>query len=107
MFESAPGGASTTVDGPLTRVTVKEEDRAVPMAYHCTDCGVGAAWRVTRRGDGVVGWACPPHLAAVRDGMQRDDKVTELVVVLIGKLLEWLRLGARLAAIARDDPAAP
>jgi hypothetical protein len=77
---------------------------AVPMAYHCAECGVGAAWRVTRRGDGVVSWACPQHLAAVCDGMQRDDEVTELVVVLVAKLLEWLRLGARLEGIALDDP---
>ena len=55
---------------------------------------------VTRRGDGVVSWACPQHLAAVCDGMQRDDEVTELVVVLVAKLLEWLRLGARLEGIA-------
>lgn len=76
----------------------------MPMACHCAKCGAGAAWRVMRRGDGVVSWACPQHLAAVCDGMQRDDELTELVVVLIGTLMEWLQLGARLETISRDDP---
>jgi hypothetical protein len=37
--------------------------------------------------------------------MQRDDEVTELVVVLVAKLVEWLRLGARLGDIVRGDAA--
>jgi len=37
--------------------------------------------------------------------MQRHDEVTELVVALVAKLVEWLRLGARLEDIARDDAA--
>jgi hypothetical protein len=37
--------------------------------------------------------------------MQRDEEVTELVVVLVAKLVEWLRLGGRLEDIARDDAA--
>jgi hypothetical protein len=60
------------------------------MAYHCVECGAGAAWRVTRRGDGAVSWACPQHLPAVCDGMQRDDEINELVVILVAKLLAVL-----------------
>ncbi|MDT0353962.1 hypothetical protein [Pseudonocardia charpentierae] len=62
---------------------------------------VSGPWQVTRRGDGAVCWACPQHLAAVCDEMQRDDEVTELVVVLIAKLVEWLQLGAHLEDITR------
>lgn len=66
------------------------------MAYHCQVCGVGATWRITRRSDDAAAWACPQHLSAVCDGMQRDDEVTVLLVVLTAKLVEWLELGARL-----------
>jgi hypothetical protein len=75
----------------------------VTRPYHCGVCGVGATWRITRRGDNVVGWACPNHLAPVCDQLQRDDEVTELVVVLIAKLTEWAQLRARLDDIA-DKP---
>jgi hypothetical protein len=41
----------------------------------------------------------------VCNGVQRDNEVTEIVVALIAKLVEWLQLGAHLEDIARTDAA--
>lgn len=39
-----------------------------------------AEWRIHRRGDAVVSWACNLHLAEECHRLQRDFEVTELVV---------------------------
>jgi hypothetical protein len=79
-------------------------DRYDPApAYHCGICGCGApTWTVTRRGDAAVSWACDAHLAATAHRLQRDWEVTELVVRLRPKAVEWAEIGQRLAAVTKD-----
>lgn len=49
-------------------------------AYRCTECGDEPAWRLDRRGDAVVAWACDVDLLTVVFSLQRLNEVTELVV---------------------------
>jgi hypothetical protein len=49
-------------------------------AHRCEVCAGIYRWRVLRRGDAVVSWACPAHLTEVCDRLQRGWEVTELVV---------------------------
>jgi hypothetical protein len=37
-------------------------------------------WRLDRRGDAVVDWACDQHLAGVMEMLQRPRERTEIVV---------------------------
>jgi hypothetical protein len=67
-------------------------------------CGVCAAneptWRIDRRGDAAVSWACDDHLAQECTAMQRDWEVSELVVILAQKAREWSSIGAALEKTA-------
>jgi hypothetical protein len=50
-------------------------------AYRCEICDDDRPmWRLDRRGDAAVSWACTRHLSEVCDRMQRGYEVTELVV---------------------------
>lgn len=66
----------------------------------CCVCDNEATWQVTRRGDVATSWACGDHLASVCDDLQRDFEVTELVVKLYQKSVEWSQLNYRLNKIA-------
>jgi hypothetical protein len=54
----------------------------VSYAYRCEICNAMPLWRIERRGDAVVTWACmdPGHLVTVLDRLQRSWETTELVV---------------------------
>jgi hypothetical protein len=56
-------------------------DRGFP-AYSCQQCHSDVPWwRIERRGDVIVSWACFSHLPDVCLMMQRSDgQKTELVV---------------------------
>lgn len=73
------------------------------LAFRCEVCDGDPTWRLLRRGDAVVSWACPPHLSQVADGLQRDFEVTELVVTLISKNREWQEIGQTLEKIAKEQ----
>lgn len=80
------------------------EPRSGP-AYHCEICGQREpTWTITRRGDAAVSWACDPHLATVAHRLQRDWEVTELVVRLRPKAIEWAEIGQRLAEVTKASP---
>lgn len=49
-------------------------------AYRCQEDDGDAQWRIERRGDVVVTWACGDCLPTVCDGLQRPWEATELVV---------------------------
>jgi hypothetical protein len=57
-------------------------------------------WRIMRRGDVVVSWACDEHLAVVCERLQRDSEVTELIVTDSRKTREWVAIGKALDKIA-------
>ena len=69
-------------------------------AFRCEVCSVEPAWRLLREGDAVVTWACPPHVSAVLDELQRDHEVTRVVVSSYTKSREWAEIGQSLAAVA-------
>lgn len=75
-------------------------------AFRCETCDCDPMWRITRRGDAVVTWACVAHLSEACERFQRDWEITELVVTPSAKAREWSQLSARLDAIS-TDPAAP
>jgi hypothetical protein len=52
-------------------------------AFRCGWCTGIPAWRVLRRGDAEVTWACARDLDAECCRLQRDGEVTELVVTHI------------------------
>lgn len=68
-------------------------------AFRCEVCDGEPRWRLDRRGDAVVSWACPEHLAAVSERLQRDWEITELVIRLVPKMREWNEIDANLRAI--------
>lgn len=49
-------------------------------AYRCQMCGHVPQWRLDRRGDAVVSWACADHLSDEIVNLQRDWENTEVVV---------------------------
>jgi hypothetical protein len=50
-------------------------------AFCCAECATAKyRWRIERRGDAVVTWACTSHLAAVMIDMQRGWERTQLLV---------------------------
>ena len=51
-------------------------------AFRCEVCAAMPLWRIERRGDAVVSWACMDggHLVTVLDRLQRSWEITELVV---------------------------
>lgn len=72
-------------------------------AFCCEVCDVSDPnWRITRRGDAVVSWACDEDLYTVCHRLQRDWEITELVVVNQTKLREWNEISGSLAAVV--DP---
>lgn len=67
---------------------------AATPAYTCGVCAVGKPeWRILRRGDAAVSWACGAHLAQECVAMQRDWEVSELVITLAQKTREWADIG--------------
>lgn len=68
-------------------------------AFLCEVCDGEPLWRLLRRGDAVVSWACPQHMSAVAERLQRDSEVTELVVTHEPKAREWAEIGQALGAI--------
>lgn len=56
------------------------------FVYRCEVCGTANGpdpkWRIQRRGDAVVSWACSDHLDEVCQGLQREWERTELQVRL-------------------------
>jgi hypothetical protein len=79
---------------------VTEPSQDTAPAYRCQVCHGDGVWRIDRRGDAVVSWACREHLSAVCDLLQRHWEVSELVVVLAAKIREWSSIGATLDQIA-------
>jgi hypothetical protein len=70
------------------------------QAFCCEICeDSDPRWRITRRGDAVVSWACNDDLDSVLDGMQRDWELTELVVVNAHKAREWAEITGKLEEI--------
>jgi hypothetical protein len=72
------------------------------LAFHCEVCDGKPRWRLDRRGDAIVSWACDPHLATVCHRLQRDWEITELVISDSVKRREWVGVAARLDEIATD-----
>jgi hypothetical protein len=73
------------------------------VAFCCEVCDLtDPRWRITRRGDVVVSWACDPHLAEACDRLQRDFEVTELVVQNAHKLREWAEISRAMESVAGE-----
>ncbi len=72
------------------------------LAFRCEVCDGAPGWRLERRGDAVVSWACSSHLAEVCRGLQRDHEITELMITDQVKRREWTELRVSLKAIADD-----
>lgn len=72
-------------------------------AFRCEICHGEPRWRIERRGDAVVSWACDPHLADVCHRMQRDSEITELVVTDRIKRQEWLGIAKSLDVLVAGD----
>lgn len=49
-------------------------------AYCCGVCLSDPTWRIERRGDAVVSWACDDDLATECHNLRRDWERTELVI---------------------------
>ena len=49
-------------------------------AFRCEHCDKHPIWRIVRRGDAAVTWACDTHLARICHDLQRPNETTELVV---------------------------
>lgn len=47
-------------------------------AYRCGACDGVPRWRIDRRGDAVVSWACLDHLGIECERLQRSWETTEL-----------------------------
>jgi hypothetical protein len=67
--------------------------------WTCRMCPAEPRWRLERRGDAVVSWACNDHLAVVASGLQRDWEITELVVTDSVKRREWIDIAETLDGI--------
>ena len=70
------------------------------VAFRCEVCEIEPLWRLLRRGDAVVSWACGQHLSQVCDRLQRDWEVTELVVTSQPKLVEWAEIARTLEGVS-------
>lgn len=71
-------GASVLAD-PQCRAANMPEHRA----YRCPFCDRPVGWRLDRRGDAVVTWACHLHLSLVAEVSQRPGERTELVLTSV------------------------
>jgi hypothetical protein len=65
-------------------------------------CDGDPTWRISRRVDAVVSWACDEDLYTVCHRLQRDWEVSELVVVSQTKLREWSEVRSSLDAVAEE-----
>ncbi len=65
---------------PGTPSLMWERTMGEGYAWLCAVCDGHGSWRLLRRGDAVVSWACHEHLARVGMGLQRGHEETELVV---------------------------
>ncbi len=52
------------------------------LAFRCGVCSRQPSWRLDRRGDAVVDWACDDHMVRVLWELQRTWE-TELVVRVV------------------------
>ena len=82
--------------------TTKDADMGSGFASRCEVCDLDPRWRLDRRGDAVVSWACDPHLAEVCHRLQRDSEITELVVTDVVKRQEWREIGQALNAVSEE-----
>jgi len=57
-------------------------------------------WRLDRRGDAVVSWACDGHLSVVCHRLQRYWEITEIVVSSSAKRREWAAITKTLDQVA-------
>lgn len=71
-------------------------------AFRCEVCDGDPTWRISRRVDAVVSWACDEDLYTVCHRLQRDWEVSELVVVSQTKLREWSEVRSSLDAVAEE-----
>jgi FXSXX-COOH protein len=69
----------------------------VSYAGLCRVCNSDPVWRVERRGDAAVSWACDEDLYAVCQNLQRGWEITELVVTNAVKQREWNEISGTLA----------
>jgi SH3-like domain-containing protein len=77
---------------------------AATPAYACGVCAASKPeWRILRRGDAAVSWACDAHLAQECIAMQRDWEVSELVITLAQKTREWAHIGAALEKARKGE----
>lgn len=76
-------------------------------ANRCHECAAQPLWRIDRRGDAVVSWACAEHLSAVCVILQRPLEVTELVVTLHEKGREVSELSKTFNKIVNEHQAVP
>ena len=68
----------------------------------CQVCNSDPIWRVERRGDAAVSWACNDDLIFVCQDLQRDWEITELVVTNAVKIREWNEIAGTLADITAE-----
>jgi hypothetical protein len=77
----------------------------VSAAFRCEVCEAEPLWRILRRGDAVVSWACPEHLSQICDRLQRDWELTEVVVTNHAKAVEWSEIAKTLAGATKENTA--
>ena len=77
--------------------------RVMAPALACEVCHGDPVWRITRRGDAAVSWACDEDLDTVCHNLQRDWEITELVVQNSVKMREWATISGTLASIAEEQ----
>lgn len=72
-------------------------------AFKCGECDGDPSWRITRRGDVAVTWACDNHLAHECHRFQRDWEITELCIESHTKLCEVAEINRNLREIADSE----
>lgn len=82
--ESGRPAQAEPTETPDHRLSVQVEPTETPVrwgaAFRCGSCNKYPNWRVLRRGDSAVTWACDEHLAPVCRQFQRMGEITELVL---------------------------
>ena len=79
----AMNAADRTLQSALDALMKSEEPQSVTngCAFHCGTCDANPQWRLLRRGDAVVSWACSDHLENEIQYLQRLSTFpTEIVV---------------------------
>ena len=51
-------------------------------AWRCATCDGHGSWRILRRGDAAVTWACHEHLSREAMRLQRASDNTQLLVTI-------------------------